>query len=296
MRASLFAGCVIPIRYPGMEAATRYVAEKLGIELIETRFGCCPAPTGLKEVHFDAWLALAARNLCLAEQNGCDIVTLCAGCTHTLRESTHILSTDEQKRSLVNDLLAQHGKELHDSTKISHLADILARDNYLDYFEKACVRPLSDLKVGTHYGCHYLRPAHIMQDNDWDPRFPLPESMELILECLGARVIPYNRQDLCCGATLSINTGMSQEALQVTGEKLMWMNEAKLDALIVACPTCFHQFDTGQLLLQRKDKSLRVFPVYHISEIVAYALGIDLDHLYLKVHRIPVNLVTVQNS
>lgn len=293
MRFSLFTGCVIPIRYPGMEAATRFLATKLGINLVDVKFGCCPSPSGLKGVHFDAWLSLAARNLCLAEEKGLDVVTICSGCTNTLREANHILSMDEKKRLFVQELLARHGKRFAGSMKIFNLAEILARDEYLDRLEAACsptasgLRPLTGLRIGTHYGCHYYRPASVMQDGEPDPRFPLPESMELILESLGANIVEYNRPDLCCGAAMGFNTGMTDRALEITREKLHWMNETGIDALAVPCPACFTQFDTGQMLLQRKNKLPRTFPVFHISELVAYALGSDEKSLNLEAHRIP---------
>ena len=318
MRFSFFPGCVIPIRYPGMEAATRFLARKLGINLVDVKFGCCPSPTGLKCVHFDAWLSLAARNLCLTEEKGLDVVTICSGCTNTLREANHILLMNEKKRLFVNEVLARHGKQFKGSMKIFNLAEILARDEYLDRLEAVCRpsatgsskggawpsaarpsaarpsatrpghgRPLSGLKIGTHYGCHYYRPASVMQDGELDPRFPLPESMELILEALGANIVEYNRPDLCCGAAMGFNTGMTDRALEITGEKLHWMNEAGIDALAVPCPACFTQFDTGQMLLQRKNKLPRTFPVFHISELVAYALGSDVKSLNLEAHKIP---------
>ncbi len=290
MRTSLFTGCVIPIRYPGVEVATRELAARLEIELVDVKFGCCPAPTGLKEVHFDAWLALAARNLCLAEEKGLDVVTLCSGCTNTLRETSHILAQDEKKRLFVHDILKKHGKDFKGSMQILHLADYLANEEILDRIETRLERPLSGLRVGTHYGCHYFRPTRIMRDGDLDPRYPLPESMELILEALGANVVEYNRQDLCCGAAMGINTGLTEEALRITEEKIGWMNEAKLDALVVACPTCFNQLDTGQVLLRRKDKQLRTFPVYHLAELAAYALGTNPQRLDLASHKIKVAL------
>ena len=290
MKTSLFTGCVIPIRYPGVEVAARELAARLDIELVDVKFGCCPAPTGLKEVHFDAWLALAARNLCLAEEKGLDVVTLCSGCTNTLRETSHILGHDEKKRLFVHDILKRHGKDFQGSMKVLHLADYLANDGLLDRIEERLVRPLQGLRVGTHYGCHYFRPSRVMRDGDLDPRYPLPESMELVLEALGAEVVEYNRQDLCCGAPMAVNTGLTEEALQITAEKVGWMNEAGLDALAVACPTCFNQFDMGQVLLRRKDKGLRTFPVYHIAEIVAYALGADIDRLDLQSHKIKTDL------
>ena len=61
MKYALFLGCAIPIKYPGFEAATRLVCERLGIGLVDLPFSCCPPPTSMKLVHYDSWLALAAR-------------------------------------------------------------------------------------------------------------------------------------------------------------------------------------------------------------------------------------------
>ncbi|TFG62700.1 MAG: CoB--CoM heterodisulfide reductase subunit B [Spirochaetales bacterium] len=287
MKAAFFSGCVIPVKYPGIEAATRYLAGELGIGLVDIEFGCCPAPTGLKSIHFDSWLTLASRNLFLAEEKGLDIVTLCSGCTNTLREAGHILAGDEEKRELVKRLLAKHGKAHEGKVKVVNLVEILARDEFLDLMEAKRVRSLDGIKYGTHYGCHYFRPGDVMQDGEPDPRFPLPESMELILEALGAQVIPFGRQDMCCGAALSLNTGRNEEALEITKEKLFWMNDAGIEALAVPCPTCLNQFDMGQVMLKRAEKTENIFPVYHIAELVAYALGADPQILNLSSHKVP---------
>ncbi|MBI5439809.1 MAG: CoB--CoM heterodisulfide reductase subunit B [Deltaproteobacteria bacterium] len=286
MKTSLFTGCVIPIRYPGVEVATRELAARLGVEFVDVKFGCCPAPTGLKAAHFDAYLALAARNLCLAEEKGLDVVTICSGCTNTLREANHILAEDEKKRLFVHDLLKRHGKHFKGGIGIRHLADFLATDELLGRIREKLERPLTGLKVGTHYGCHYYRPTRMMRDEEPDPRYPLPESMELVLEALGAEVVEYNRQDLCCGAALGINAGRPDEALRITEEKLGWMAEAGLEALVTACPTCFTQFDVGQVLLRRRDKERRLIPVYHVAELVAYSLGADPARLDFKSHKV----------
>jgi heterodisulfide reductase subunit B len=68
------------------------------------------------------------------------------------------------------------------------------------------------------------------------------------------------------------------------------MHEAGLNALAVTCPTCFSQFDGGQVLLRRRDKSLKSFPVFHIAELVAWALGCDSQNLNLRAHKVPVSL------
>ncbi|MBN1837060.1 MAG: CoB--CoM heterodisulfide reductase iron-sulfur subunit B family protein [Spirochaetales bacterium] len=286
MTISIFTGCVIPIKYPGMEVAARFLAPLLDIELVDVKFGCCPAPLGLKEVHFDAWLALAARNLCLTEEKGLDVVTLCAGCTNTLRETNHILAQDEKKRLFVHDMLRRQGREYQGNMHIYHLPDLLVQEPILERLERQVVRPLTGLKIGTHYGCHYFRPSEVMNDGPRDPFHPLPESMEVILETLGAEIVEYNRQDLCCGAALNINAGRNPESLQVLEEKLSWMNEAGLEAVAVACPTCFTQFDTGQLLLCRREPGRRTVPAFHIAELVAYALGLTPEAMQLSAHKI----------
>ena len=286
MELALFTGCVIPVRYPGMEAALRYVAGEIGLELVDLDFSCCPAPSGLKEVHHDAWLALAARNLCVAEEKDLDIVTPCSGCANTLKEAGHILSEDAAALRSIQKILSGEGREFKGTVKTYNLPEILCRDEYLDLIEEKLENSLVNMKIGTHYGCHYLRPASITLENgdNSSPRFP--ETMELILESAGAEVVEYERRDLCCGAALSINAGRTGEALGITAEKLSWMNEAEIDALAVTCPACFTQFDTGQSFLERKKRLARTFPVFHIAEIAAYALGLDPGQLDFGSHRI----------
>ena len=310
MKISIFTGCVIPIKYPGMEAAARRISPMLGIELVDVKFGCCPSPVGLKSVHFDAWLALAARNLCLTEEKGLDVVTICSGCTNTLKETDHILAQDEKKRLFVHDMLRRSGRTFRGGMKIYHLPELLADEEVLTRMETRLVRPLKGIRIGTHYGCHYHRPAGVMGAGA-----PLPQDMEIVLETLGAEVTEYNRQDLCCGAALSINTGASAQSLAIADEKLGWMREANLDALAVSCPACFTQFDTGQLLLNRRSAAgggaepsigksghaspdaddprktgaverKRAIPVFHIDELVAYALGMTPEAMDLGSHKI----------
>ena len=82
---TMFEGCTIGNRIPFIEAASKRVFEKVGIETSQAPFSCCPDPTGMKSFDNNAWLALGARNLTLAETEGKDIISLCNGCTNTLR-------------------------------------------------------------------------------------------------------------------------------------------------------------------------------------------------------------------
>ena len=128
MKYAFFLGCVIPVKYPGFEKATREVMKALDIELVDLPFSCCPAPTNMKLAHYDTWLALAARNLCLAEEAGLSILAMCNGCINTLKEVNLILKEDLQRRNQVNQALEGSGHVFKGTIEVKHLLDVLYKE------------------------------------------------------------------------------------------------------------------------------------------------------------------------
>ena len=285
MRYALYLGCAIPIKYPGFEAATRLVCERLGIELVDLPFSCCPPPTSLKLVHYDSWLALAARNICIAEEADVDLLTLCSGCVNTLKEANHILKQNESKRRKVNRILEEHNHIFKGTRKVTHILDVLYQDTVVEQMLKKQERELP-LKVGCHYGCHYFRPPKVMYPEELSPAESyVPVKMDHLLSILGVEPTEYSRKFLCCGSPLGAN--VDQDAgYAITREKLTHLHNRDIQAISVICPSCFEQFDMGQIVLARKSKDKHKIPTFYLTQLVGLALGMSPRELGLDVHRV----------
>ncbi|MCX5861736.1 MAG: CoB--CoM heterodisulfide reductase iron-sulfur subunit B family protein [Deltaproteobacteria bacterium] len=285
MKYALFLGCAIPIKYPGFEAATRQVCARLGIELLDLPFSCCPPTSSMKLVHYESWLALAARNLCLAEEAGLDLLTLCSGCVNTLKEANHVLRQSESRKRKVNKLLEEHNHSFRGTIEVTHILDVLYQDVMVERLIKEKVRDIP-LRVGCHYGCHYFRPPKVMYPEELsDAESYVPVKMDHLLSIIGVEPTEFSRKFLCCGSPLGAN--VDQDAgYAITRQKLSYIQERNIQALSVICPSCFEQFDLGQIVLSRKTKDGEKIPTFFLTQLVGLALGLSVREVGLDVHRV----------
>ena len=276
----IFQGCVIGNRIPFIEAASKKVFEKLGIETSQAPFSCCPDPTGMKSFDNDAWLALGARNLTLAEAEGKDIISLCNGCTNTLRGVQHQLKHDSLKKDKVNAELAKIGKEFKGSIDVKHFIDVLKDEVGIDKIKGSFTKQLSGLKVACHPGCHYMRPTEWMESDD-----PMrPVNLKKLVAASGATVVDYEELALCCGS--AVTNAYEEHGLANLKIKMDSIKNAGADIIVVNCPACFQQFDTRQRDLSKKFETEYNIPVLYLTELYALAMGISPDDIGLKFHRV----------
>ena len=281
MRYALFLGCFIPVRLPHIEVVARKMLPKLGVELSDIAgFSCCPEGMGFLTDKLTG-LAIAARNICLAEEAGLDIITLCNGCTYTLRQANHTLKNDSALREKVNNILAETGHMFKGSIEVKHFAQVLAQDIGAKAIQAQVIKPLTGIKVACHTGCHILSPPEIMDFDD-----PLdPKVLKALISALGAEPVEWDRETLCCGWTLT-NYGDKESANKLLGAKLEAIHAAGADCIAVICPQCFYQFDTGQMLAARELKIDYKIPTAFYFQLLALAMGCSLDEVNLKLHRV----------
>ena len=275
----MFEGCTIGNRIPFIEASSRKVFEKLGIETSQAPFSCCPDPTGMKSFDNDAWLVMGARNLCLAEAEGKDIISLCNGCANTLRGVETQLKHDSLKKDRINAELAKIGKNYKGSIEVKHFVDVLKNDIGIDKIKAAVTKQLSGLKVACHPGCHYMRPAEWMKSDD-----PIrPKNLKELVEPTGATVVDYEEETLCCGSAVS--NAYEEHGSAILKKKLDSVKKVGADVICVNCPACFQQFDTKQRDISKKYEADYNIPVIYLTELYALAMGVSADEIGLKFHR-----------
>lgn len=275
-----FAGCTIPYRVPFFETALRKTLPVFDIELLDLPFSCCPDPGGAQAFDSLVWHTLAARNLCLAEEQNLDIITACSGCFETLKIVNVHLKNDPDLKSKVNENLKEIDREFKGTIQVKHFADTLYSEIGIDQIASKVTHPLSGLKFATHSGCHFLKPPEILQMDN--PERPV--KLDHLVEALGGTSIPYLNKLSCCGA--GTRSTDQDTAIAIAHEKIVGAELAGADALVTICPTCYVQYDIGQRLMSKQFEKTNI-PVFYYAELLGLSLGFDLSTGF-KMHTIKV--------
>jgi heterodisulfide reductase subunit B len=271
-----FPGCLARTKLPHVEASVRRALEGLGFEIRdEPRFTCCPDPVVFRSSSRADWLRLAARNLSLGGDT--PIVTLCPGCASSLSEARHVLSSDSDAQRDAEERLGRVGLKPA-LPGVSHFLALLFEEGCMKHIESKVVMRLEGLKVACHYGCHLTRPSDAVHFDDPEK----PRCLDDLVGLLGAESVPYEDKYLCCGRP-SLDEATSGAILE---RKLTAMKQAGAQAVVLACPFCFEQFDVGQTLLERKAGREFGLPVFYLSQLLCLAMGAGASGLGLEMHKV----------
>ncbi|MBU4053197.1 MAG: CoB--CoM heterodisulfide reductase iron-sulfur subunit B family protein, partial [Proteobacteria bacterium] len=236
MTYAFFGGCKISHDVPHYETSVRSVLQFFDIPLTDAPFTCCGYPMR----HQDSFASIfsSARNMALAGQKGVDIMTLCQCCFGQLMFAAHRLKTDEVLRNAVNSRLAVEGLTWDGDIRIRHLLSVLHEDIGMEKISKMITNPLTGVRLAAHYGCHALRPGHIVRMDN-----PLaPTIFEDLIRAIGAEPVDWGRRLECCGHPLwEKNNGVS---LYLMKAKIQSAVLSGAHAICTACNYCQIQFET----------------------------------------------------
>jgi heterodisulfide reductase subunit B len=256
MAYALFPGCIARNMYPSIEKSTQMVFKELGLELVEVKFTCCPAPGVIRSYDFDSWLVIAN------------------GCYGTLEAAHRHLSNHPESVAMVNEKLATIGMSFKGTSKVVHFVDVL--DQMLPQITSRIKVELG-LKVAIHYGCHYLKPSC-----DSGRNVESPEVLERIVKALGCESVDFPEKLSCCGAGGGVWSGDEKVSLGILDRKMRFIKESGADCVLDICPFCHLQLDQGQKRL----KSRYDVPVLHLNQLIGLSFGFKDKVLGVHTHMV----------
>ncbi len=250
------------------------VAKVLDVELVELEdWNCCGAsPYGsIEEL---ASFCASARNLALAEKRGLDLVTPCSACYVILSRTNSYLKEYPKLRAKVGEALAAGGLEYRRTARVRHLLDIFANDIGSDKIASMVKKDLSGLRVAPYYGCQVVRPG---------PSFDHPESpqsLDRLIESLGARATPFPLKTHCCGGSLILSE--EDIALELIHKLLDSASSNGAECIVTVCPLCQTNLDVYQGRVNKKFKTSFNLPVLFFTQLMGVAFGIESKALGLE--------------
>jgi heterodisulfide reductase subunit B len=272
-----YPGCIMQTEQYAYELSLREILPMLDVELVDIQgFSCCGEP--LKSVNQMMSLALAARNIALAEKQGLDMFIPCPLCHLAMCECKRILDADETMKKRVNTFLKDDDLNYIGKIHLVSILDMFHNVVGLDKIKKLVKQPLSTLKLATHYGCHLIRPSEIGRPDDAEN----PQKIEQILTIIGAKPEDYPEKLDCCGALLNAN--LPETALTKTGQKLQKIEEYGFNALVDVCPWCHRQFDARQKKAGETVAAKLNVPVIYLTQLIGLSFGISEGKLGLNLN------------
>ena len=248
-------------------SSAQAVAKALDVELDELEDWNCCGSTPYTAVDELTSICVSARNLALAEKRGLDLVTPCSACYVILSRTNSSLQEYPAIRAKVDEALRAGGLEYHRTIKVRHLLDVIVNDIGYEEIASRVKRDLSGLKVAPYYGCQVVRPG---------PGFDHPESpqsLDRLVESLGAEATPFPLKARCCGGSLIISE--EDLALGLIHKLLDSASSNGAECIVTVCPLCQTNLDVYQRRVNKKFKTNFDLPVLFFTQLMGVAFGID---------------------
>jgi heterodisulfide reductase subunit B len=273
-KIGFYLGCALPSAQLFAEAAAKFVLKDLGVEPLELEGAtCCPDPEISRTVSPELWVAMAGRNIALAEQLNSDVFTVCNGCYDTLSHASHMLSEDKDLFKNVNEKLNKVGIAYKGNHKVYHAIEVLYDLIGVNKIAKSIKRKLKGVRVSIQFGCRIkLNPGKKMV-----------EKFTELIKVLGAEAVLLPSDKICCGVPMMYKD--QNKALAQTKIRLDDIKENNIDVIAVFCPACYDRLEKGQLELNQQDGDYNI-PVLNYFELLAWCLGHEPDEFGAYLHKL----------
>lgn len=242
------------------------VCEELGIELEEIADWSCCGASSAHSTNDKLSIALAARNLALAEKAECKTLVIpCSACFQRLKAAE---SRMRESEDLAREMTSLIEMPYAGNVEVLQIIQVLARPEIVEKVREKIKKPLKDLRTVCYYGCLTVRPPKVTQVGDYED----PMYMDTLMEAVGADNRFWSYKTECCSAGLAM--ARSDVTKRLSGVLLNMADEADAECIVVSCPMCHANLETRQNALIDEGRIPKKIPIFYVTELLALAMDI----------------------
>jgi heterodisulfide reductase subunit B len=270
-----YPGCALQGSSNDYERSVRATLQALQVQLQELDDWICCGASAAHTINHKLSVALPARNLALAEQQGCaQLLAPCPMCSMELIKAGKALADSPALRQEMSDIVEL---PVTGRTQVLNLIQIFQQIG-LPALKAAVKQPLEGVSVACYYGCLLTRPSALLAFDDCEQ----PVSMETILTALGAKTVAWNFKTECCGAGMTM---ANEETVLNLSHKILSNAAAHgANCIVVACPMCHVNLDMKQAAIEQRHGVRHDLEIFYLSDLIGLALGLDRQTLGIDRH------------
>lgn len=283
MKYAYYPGCSLKSTAKEFDTSTKYIAEELGIELVEIEdWICCGATPGHMTNKLLS-IALPAYQLFQAQKVKLDIVAVCAECHNRLKYSKYEIENKSDIKEKVEEIFED---EYTGEIEVKHFLEVLMNDIDPDNIKNRIAYSLENFKIASYYGCLLVRSPEIMNFDDKED----PQMLDDLFTICGAEPVVWYHKTECCGASLALSR--DDIVSRCVGDIVRSAKINGANIIAVACPLCqnnldMRQSDGAKLVGEELD-----IPVLYFTQLLGIAFGGGEKELGLSRHIVsPENVI-----
>ena len=275
MNLGYYPGCALHGSSNDYDQSLRATMGALGVTLAEVDDWICCGATAAHSLNHKLAVALPARNLALARQQGHEqMLAPCPLCSMQLLRAEQAMASDEKLRAEIEVIVEAPAGV---GPRVLNLIQVFENAG-LDRLKSAVKKPLKHVKAACYYGCLLVRPPAVTDFDDAEQ----PRSMEAVVAATGAATVEWNYKTECCGAGMTMAS--PETVLELSNRILSNAAAHGANCLVVACPMCHVNLDMQQAAIENRYDVHYNLPIYYLSDLVGMALGLSASELGTQRH------------
>jgi len=270
MKLLYFPGCTLKTSAKNLEKSAFAIMNVLGHEMVEMNdWICCGVVSSLSDDDLMRHLA-PLRNLIHVEDQGENrVLTLCDMCCNTLKQTNLRVKENADDLEKLNAFMDEEN-DYKKTVNVLHLLEFLRDEVGFKTLKKMVKNPLKGIKIMPYYGCMMLRPREVAIDDAEQPMI-----LSNLLNAIGAEVVDNPFKIECCGSyhTIENKELVCKRTYRITNYAI----ERGADAIVLSCPLCRFNLDNRGKEAENLFKGFKQIPIYYYTQLIAIALGLDVD-------------------